>query len=124
VALLAIRLRQRPIEELGHRFHEWEFPEELLARESFNPAYFVKGAQEGRGDQQPEDAYVASWNTAIDALSANDYPHLHLLRTELTSVASRDQFEYGLALLVESLRTRAGETTSRRAATKRSRSSP
>ena len=60
-----------------------------------------------RVHQQSADAYVSSWNSAIDALDPRDYPHLHALRADLTSVASPDQFEYGLGLLVESLRTRA-----------------
>jgi AcrR family transcriptional regulator len=56
---------------------------------------------------QPAEAYVSSWNSAIDALDPSDYPHLHASRTDLASAASADQFEYGLGLLVESLRTRA-----------------
>ncbi|WP_433380217.1 TetR/AcrR family transcriptional regulator [Actinoplanes sp. CA-142083] len=60
-----------------------------------------------RVHQQPEEAYVSSWHAAIDALDPTDYPHLHALRPELASAASADQFEYGLGLLVESLRTRA-----------------
>lgn len=63
-----------------------------------------------RVHQQPADAYVAAWNTAIDALDRDDYPHLHALHSDLISVASQDQFEYGLNLLVESLRTRAART--------------
>lgn len=60
-----------------------------------------------RVHQQPAAAYAASWSRAIDALSPGDYPHLHALRADLISAASPDQFEYGLNLLVESLRTRA-----------------
>jgi TetR/AcrR family tetracycline transcriptional repressor len=60
-----------------------------------------------RVHQQPADAYASSWNSAIDALDPSEYPHLHALRSDLTSAASPDQFEYGLSLLVESLRTRA-----------------
>lgn len=64
-----------------------------------------------RVHQQPADAYVSSWNSAIDALNSSDYPHLHALRSDLISAASADQFEYGLSLLVESLRTRATRST-------------
>jgi TetR/AcrR family tetracycline transcriptional repressor len=60
-----------------------------------------------RVHQQPAAAYAASWSHAIDALSPGDYPYLHALRADLISAASPDQFEYGLSLLVESLRTRA-----------------
>ena len=60
-----------------------------------------------RVHQQPADAYASSWNSAIDALNPSEYPHLHALRSNLISAASPDQFEYGLSLLVESLRTRA-----------------
>ena len=71
-----------------------------------------------RVHQQPADAYVSSWNRAIDALDPSDFPHLHALRPELVSAASPDQFEYGLSLLVESLRTRAKRSNSHSAATK------
>ncbi len=64
-----------------------------------------------RVHQQPEEAYVSSWNKAIDALDPSDYPHLHALRPDLPSAASDDQFEYGLGLLVESLRTRGDQLT-------------
>jgi TetR/AcrR family tetracycline transcriptional repressor len=67
-----------------------------------------------RVHQQPADAYVSSWNSAIDALDPRDYPYLHALRRDLTSAASDDQFEYGLNLLVESLRTRATRNTAKR----------
>lgn len=67
--------------------------------------------------QQSVDAYVASWNSAIDALSPGDYPYLHALRADLVSAASSDQFEYGLSLLVESLRIRAPRSNSHPAMT-------
>jgi AcrR family transcriptional regulator len=70
-----------------------------------------------RVHQQPADAYASSWNSAIDALNPSDYPHLQALRPELISAASADQFEYGLSLIVESLRARAARSQSRRAAT-------
>jgi TetR/AcrR family transcriptional regulator, tetracycline repressor protein len=60
-----------------------------------------------RVHRQSADAYVSSWNRAVDALDPSDYPHLHALRPQLASAASPDQFEYGLDLLVESLRPRA-----------------
>jgi len=60
-----------------------------------------------RVHQQPADAYVLAWTSAIDTLDPTDYPHLHALRSDLKTVASDDQFEYGLALLIESLRVRA-----------------
>lgn len=69
-----------------------------------------------RVHQQPADAYAASWNSAIDALNPGDYPHLHALRPNLISAASADQFEYGLSLLVESLRNRAPGSNSHPAA--------
>jgi len=71
-----------------------------------------------RVHRQPADAYVCSWNRAIGALDPGDFPHLHALRPELVSAASPDQFEYGLSLLVESLRTRAKRSNSHSAATK------
>lgn len=71
-----------------------------------------------RVHQQPADNYVASWNSHIDTLDPSDYPQLHALRPELISVASPDQFEYGLGLLMESLRARATASNSHTAATK------
>jgi hypothetical protein len=70
-----------------------------------------------RVHQQPADAYASSWNSAIDALNPSEYPHLHALRSDLISAASPDQFEYGLSLLVESLRTRGAGSNSRPAVT-------
>jgi hypothetical protein len=66
-----------------------------------------------RVHQQSPDAYAASWNSAIDALDPREYPYLHALRPDLISAASADQFEYGLNLLVESLRTRATSNTAK-----------
>lgn len=57
-----------------------------------------------RVHQQPAAAYTAAWNDAIDDLDATAYPNLHALRRQLTTVASPEQFEYGLEHLVNSLR--------------------
>jgi AcrR family transcriptional regulator len=57
-----------------------------------------------RAHEQPEASYVESWNTEIDRLDAEAYPTLHALREELTTAASNEQFEYGLARLVEAVR--------------------
>jgi AcrR family transcriptional regulator len=57
-----------------------------------------------RVHEQPEAAYVESWNTEIDRLDVEAYPTLHALREELTTAASDEQFEYGLARLVEAVR--------------------
>jgi TetR/AcrR family tetracycline transcriptional repressor len=74
-----------------------------------------------RVHQQSADAYVSSWNRAIDSLDPSDYPHLHALRPDLVSAASPDQFEYGLNLLVESLRTRVTTSMPHSASTSASR---
>jgi AcrR family transcriptional regulator len=57
-----------------------------------------------RVHEQPEAAYVESWSTEIDRLDVDAYPTLHALREELTTAASDEQFEYGLARLVEAVR--------------------
>jgi AcrR family transcriptional regulator len=57
-----------------------------------------------RVHQQPPATYNAAWNNAVDELDPHAYPNLHALRDELTTVASTEQFEYGLHHLVESLR--------------------
>ena len=57
---------------------------------------------------QPSSAYAAAWDEALDALPPEDFPHLGELREELATSASEDQFEYGLAHLVEALRAHAG----------------
>jgi AcrR family transcriptional regulator len=51
-----------------------------------------------------EASYVDSWHTEIDRLDVDAYPTLHALREELTTAASSEQFEYGLARLVEAVR--------------------
>jgi TetR/AcrR family transcriptional regulator, tetracycline repressor protein len=60
-----------------------------------------------RVHEQPATSYVDSWNTAIDRLDADSYPTMHELRDELTTAASREQFEFGLDRLMESLRPRS-----------------
>jgi TetR/AcrR family transcriptional regulator, tetracycline repressor protein len=57
-----------------------------------------------RVHQQPAAAYTAAWNDALDHLDPSAYPNLHALRRQLTTVASPDQFEYGLEHLIRSLR--------------------
>ena len=57
-----------------------------------------------RVHQQPVTSYADSWNASIDQLNAGSYPSMHALRDELITVASSDQFEYGLDRLVRSLR--------------------
>jgi TetR/AcrR family transcriptional regulator, tetracycline repressor protein len=57
-----------------------------------------------RVHQQPAETYTAAWNDAVDGLSPAAYPSLHALRRHLTTVASPEQFEYGLEHLVRSLR--------------------
>jgi TetR/AcrR family transcriptional regulator, tetracycline repressor protein len=59
-----------------------------------------------RVHEQPAEIYTAAWEESIDHLDPDSYPSLHALRGELATVASPDQFEYGLAHLVESLRPR------------------
>jgi AcrR family transcriptional regulator len=54
--------------------------------------------------QQPAESYTSAWNEGIEALDPDAYPRLHALRPTLTTTASSDQFEYGLELLVRSLR--------------------
>lgn len=57
-----------------------------------------------RVHEQPEASYVNSWNSAIDRLDIHAYPTMHALRDELATAASSEQFEYGLARLIESVR--------------------
>ena len=57
-----------------------------------------------RVHQQPAATYHAAWNDSIDQLDPAEYPNLHALRDELATSASSEQFEYGLAHLVETLR--------------------
>jgi hypothetical protein len=52
----------------------------------------------------PEASYEAAWNGALDRLDPASYPKLTALRTGLVTRASAEQFEYGLARLVSSLR--------------------
>jgi TetR/AcrR family transcriptional regulator, tetracycline repressor protein len=56
-----------------------------------------------RVHQQPATSYARAWNEAIDQLDINAYPTMHALRDELTTVASDEQFEYGLDRLLRSL---------------------
>ena len=62
-----------------------------------------------RVHQQPAASYTKAWNDALDQLDPDAYPNLYALRAELTTVASSDQFEYGLRHLVESLRPFANQ---------------
>jgi len=57
-----------------------------------------------RVHQQSAASYAEAWNSSIDHLDVDEYPTLHALREELTTAASTEQFEYGLDLLVRSLR--------------------
>ncbi|MGH8974863.1 MAG: TetR/AcrR family transcriptional regulator, partial [Acidimicrobiia bacterium] len=57
-----------------------------------------------RVHQQPPGAYAEAWSEALDGGAAGAYPNLSALRAELVTTASDDQFEYGLARLVEALR--------------------
>jgi AcrR family transcriptional regulator len=57
-----------------------------------------------RVHQQPPASYAKAWNDALDQLDPASYPNLQALRAELTTVASTDQFEYGLYHLIASLR--------------------
>ena len=57
-----------------------------------------------RVHEQPAASYTKAWNDALDQLDPDAYPNLHALRAELTTVASTDQFEYGLQHLIQSLR--------------------
>jgi AcrR family transcriptional regulator len=57
-----------------------------------------------RVHQQPAAAYTTAWNDALDRLDPAAYPTLHALRGHLGTVASSEQFEFGLAHLLSSLR--------------------
>ena len=57
-----------------------------------------------RVHEQPAASYTKAWNDALDQLDPDAYPNLHALRAELTTVASTDQFEYGLQHLIQALR--------------------
>jgi TetR/AcrR family transcriptional regulator, tetracycline repressor protein len=48
-----------------------------------------------------ERQYRRRWDEVVDALPAEDYPTLHLLRRPLATVASDRQFEFGLQRLTE-----------------------
>jgi AcrR family transcriptional regulator len=56
-----------------------------------------------RAHLQPEAAYAASWRESLDGLDPRRYPNLLELREPLTTVASEEQFEYGLRHLVTAL---------------------
>jgi AcrR family transcriptional regulator len=56
---------------------------------------------------QPRASYEAAWDGALDGLDAGSHPNLNALRDVLRTSASADQFEYGLARLVDSLRAEA-----------------
>jgi AcrR family transcriptional regulator len=53
---------------------------------------------------QPPGAYEAAWTDLLDRLDPAAYPNLTALRAGLVTSASADQFDYGLARLVDSLR--------------------
>ncbi len=61
-----------------------------------------------RVHQQPAADYGGAWHQALDELEPAAYPNLLALRDELSTTASAEQFEYGLAHLVSSLRAHAG----------------
>ena len=61
-----------------------------------------------RVHHQPSSAYAAAWDEALDALPAEEFPHLSELRPELATAASAEQFEYGLSHLVDAFRAHAG----------------
>jgi len=69
---------------------------------------------------RPPGAYEAAWTDLLDRLDPAAYPNLTALRAELVTSASVDQFEYGLARLVEALpagrspRPRRGRSTTAR----------
>jgi AcrR family transcriptional regulator len=52
---------------------------------------------------QEPGAYEASWTDLLDGLDPAAYPNLTALRAGLVTAASPDQFEYGLARLVDAL---------------------
>jgi AcrR family transcriptional regulator len=64
-----------------------------------------------RVHRQPAEAYATAWETALDGLDPDAAPNLRALRPQLVTVASPDQFEYGLGGLVDSARAtlRGGE---------------
>jgi TetR/AcrR family tetracycline transcriptional repressor len=57
---------------------------------------------------QPARAYAKSWDDALDRLDRTVHPTLPTLRRHLRTVASPDQFEYGLTHLLDALRSHAG----------------
>ena len=59
-----------------------------------------------RVHQQPATAYAAAWTTALDRLDPSAYPTLDALRDTLPTVASGDQFAFGLDHLIASLHHR------------------
>ena len=61
---------------------------------------------------QPPASYEGAWDDALDRLDTDSYPNLSALRRVLRTSASADQFEYGLAQLIDSLRARRGRTRS------------
>ena len=56
---------------------------------------------------QPAAHYVAAWDHSLGQLDPTSYPNLVELRDHLVTSASTDQFEYGLELLVSSLRVQS-----------------
>jgi AcrR family transcriptional regulator len=64
--------------------------------------------------QQAADTYAAAWDDALDRLDPAAHPTLRALRGPLRTAASPEQFEYGLAHLVDSLRSAATRPGTRR----------
>jgi AcrR family transcriptional regulator len=60
-----------------------------------------------RVHQHAAGAYGAAWDDALDRLDPAAHPTLRALRAPLRTAASPEQFEYGLAHLVRSLRSEA-----------------
>lgn len=59
--------------------------------------------EQPRVRRRPAHTYAEAWNDALDHLDPAGYPTLHSLSRALTTAASPEQFEYGLAHLVLSL---------------------
>jgi AcrR family transcriptional regulator len=97
------------------------FPDRDAVRAFYSLLTYVVGFlvwELPRVHRQPAERYEVAWDEAIAALDAGSYPNLTALRDDLRTSASEEQFEYGLARLVASLRpergVRAGRGRSRR----------
>ncbi len=105
------------------------FPDEDAVRAFYSLLTYVFGFLQWelpRVHLQPRASYDAAWDDALDALDADSHPNLSALRDVLRTSASADQFEYGLARLVDSLRgkrsLRAGRRRTRSASDPNARS--